>query len=698
MLLIAAAVALAGEGMWLPEQLPSLEAELAEAGFALPAAALSDPLQPPMSSVVGLGFCSASFVSPLGLVFTNLHCADGWISLNSTGEHNWLEEGFTAPSRAQELPAGPGARLWVLEQVEDVTGRIQAAAFGPGVKDEDRKRAVDHERSEIVARCERAVGRHCRVAVFDGGASYRLVTSLEIKDVRIVHNPPESAGFFGGDLDNFEWPRHDADYTLLRAYVGKDGKPAPYREDNVPYQPRTWLPIDPTGAQEGEPAMAIGYPGSTNRTALPEELRFEAKIIVPDTLSEVDEVHAILTEEAARSDEARAHLQAPLLSLENDRKYARGIRDNLSATTLLEDKMRLGARVDAAVSGDPAKKAAVDELRATVLAEQARYVREHTVRTFLWLDLLSVAHKAVRWADERPKKDLEREPGLQTRDRERIEAGWADLEETLWLPSEKRLWELVLAKYLAGTQRISTLDAWLERMGGPEGATRALFDRPPLASQAERIALLASSREEMAASSDPWVQLAIALEVGLFAEGRQAGRIAEGVELRTRPVWVDALRDVQGGRAYPDANGTLRLTFGRVEGYAPRDGLQATPRTRVAGLVAKDRLDAYEAPKWLLDAAPTASDSRWADDALRDVPINFVTSLDTTGGNSGSATLNAEGKLIGLVFDGNYESMSADWQFDPGTTRTIHVDVRYILWLLSLDPKAAWILAELGMT
>jgi hypothetical protein len=293
---------------------------------------------------------------------------------------------------------------------------------------------------------------------------------------------------------------------------------------------------------------------------------------------------------------------------------------------------------------------------------------------------------------------VERDPGYQARDRERIEAAWTDLEETLWLPAEQRVWAIALGRYLAlpDSERVPQVEAWLAAYGGPEGAARALFDDPPLAGTVARIALLAEGRDDLARSEDPWVRLAIALETGHFAAERRADRVAEGVALRTRPVWIAAVREVSTGPVYPDANGTLRVTFGEVEGYAPRDGLLATPRTRLAGLVAKDRLDTYTAPEWLVAAAAAAPESRWADPVLKDVPVNFVTSLDTTGGNSGSATLNAEGRLIGLVFDGNYESMSADWQFDPATTRSIHIDVRYLLWLLSLDPDAKWILAELG--
>lgn len=695
----AAAAALAGEGMWLPEQMPGLQPDLDALGFEIRGEALNDPLSAPLTSIAGLGFCSASFVSPDGLVASNLHCIEGFVALNSTGERNWLDEGFTAASRDAELPAGPSARLYVLESIEDVTERIRGAVFAPGVTDAERVKILDRTRSELIAACEKGGGRRCRVASFDGGSSYRLIRNLEIRDLRVVHSPSDRLGYFGGDLDNFEWPRHDADYGLIRAYVGKNGKPAAPSPKNVPYRPKTFLKIDPTGAQEGEPAMVIGYPGGTERLLLAEELRFTYEVAHPRRLEVLRRIEAIVAEERARSEEADRHLQAGANDVANARKYTQGIQDNVGGSTVLADKAALAAKVDAHLAADPAKKAAIDELRALIATEHAEFPQRAALGDLFQASDLSAAFTAWRWASEREKKkDLEREPGLQDRDRERIEAWYREMDESTWRPAERRVFAEALDRYLAlpAELRVPALDAWIAQRGGAEGTVAALFDAPVTPPE-QRVARLSERQAALRTSTDPWLSLAVTLDDAVLAARREEDKARRGAELRLRPVWVEAVREVSGGRAYPDANSTLRITFGRVTGYPVRDGLVATPRTRLAGMVEKDLRPEYEAPPGFLEKIAASGSSKYVDPELGDVPVNFLTDLDTTGGNSGSATLNAKGELIGLLFDGNYESMAADWQFDARTTRSIHVDVRYIGWLLSHEPDGAWILQELGL-
>ena len=223
-----------------------------------------------------------------------------------------------------------------------------------------------------------------------------------------------------------------------------------------------------------------------------------------------------------------------------------------------------------------------------------------------------------------------------------------------------------------------------------------LHENPSLASTEGRLALLAATAAELAASAYPWVQLAGALDAWL-APRRNLDKARKGARLRLQPDYVDALRNFTDGDLYPDANGTLRVTVGRVEGYTPADGLLALPQTTVAGMVAKAGAWPFDAPDRVLQAAARSRESRWVDPALGDVPVDFLTTLDTTGGNSGSATLDSQGRLVGLIFDGNYEAMSADWVFDPVLTRSIHVDIRYMLWILDEVEHADWILDELGM-
>jgi hypothetical protein len=269
---------------------------------------------------------------------------------------------------------------------------------------------------------------------------------------------------------------------------------------------------------------------------------------------------------------------------------------------------------------------------------------------------------------------------------------------TLGPAADRALLDLVLARIEAlPTQHAPApiLD-WLQAEGGRQAALDRLFASPSLADGGARQALLDQPRPAQARSADPWTRFAIAIDA-VLAPWRELEQAEEGAWQRVQPAVLQARMEHQGGRAYPDANGTLRLTFGQVQGYSPRDAVNYTPQTRVQGVVAKAGPAPFDAPDFLLQAAPLAPQSPWADARLGDVPVNFTSTLDTTGGNSGSATLNARGDLVGLLFDGNYESMTADWLYDPGLNRSIHVDVRYMLWLFSIQPQAAWILTELGV-
>ncbi|HCV95334.1 MAG TPA: dipeptidyl-peptidase 7, partial [Stenotrophomonas sp.] len=256
-------VAQAAEGMWVPQQLPEIAGPLKQAGLKLSPEQISNLTGDPMGAVVALGGCTASFVSPQGLVVTNHHCAYGAIQLNSTAQKNLIKDGFNAPTLKDELSAGPNARVFVLDQITDVTAQAKAAIAAAGKDPLARTRALDAFDKAQTAACEADAGFRCRLFSFSGGNTYRLFRNMEIKDVRLVYAPPGSVGKFGGDVDNWMWPRHTGDFSFYRAYVGKDGKPAAFAADNVPYQPRHFLKFadQPLGADDF--VMVAGYPGRT---------------------------------------------------------------------------------------------------------------------------------------------------------------------------------------------------------------------------------------------------------------------------------------------------------------------------------------------------------------------------------------------------------------------------------------------------
>ncbi|MBA2239080.1 MAG: S46 family peptidase, partial [Lysobacter sp.] len=253
--------------MWVPQQLPEIAGPLKEAGLKLDAEQLANLTGDPMGAVVSLGGCTASFVSPKGLVVTNHHCAYGAIQLNSTPQRNLMNDGFNAARLADEVSAGPSARIFALDSIQDVTSQIRSAIeAAPDAL--ARTQALETLEKQLVSACEAEPGFRCRVYSFAGGNTYRLFRNLEIRDVRLVYAPPGSIGNYGGEIDNWMWPRHTGDFSFYRAYVGRDGKPADFAADNVPYQPKHFLKFADRPLEVGDFVMVAGYPGSTSRYAL----------------------------------------------------------------------------------------------------------------------------------------------------------------------------------------------------------------------------------------------------------------------------------------------------------------------------------------------------------------------------------------------------------------------------------------------
>ena len=694
-------VAWADEGMWTPEQVPAMATQLTEMGLTVDPTTLADPLQEPLSAIVSLGGCSASFVSPDGLIATNHHCVEGYLQYNSTAEENRSRDGYTAVDRAGELSVGPSGRLYVLERIDDVTEQVQSR-LTRRMSDSEREEAISLVRKELIAECESTEGYRCRIAGFYEGLSYRLVVSRQLSDLRLVYAPPRSVVSYGGDIDNWMWPRHTGDFALLRAYVAPDGTAAPYAEENVPYTPPAYLPMATDGVGPGDFVMVAGFPGRTRRHDRASELRYSAEVSIPSRLTMLTEMGETLRDHAARDPEAAARLAAPIGYLANSEKNSRELLELLEGGTLLEDKDAADAALTAWVEDDRKRSRAygkaMRELESVIVQRQAHQERTQIASYLMWIpDLLGVAHRAYRQSIENEKPDMAREEGYQERDIERTKARFTRLERTLYLPADRDLMAIMLRYHAEqpAEYQAPPLRDWIAEHGGTDAALDMLYTDPALAETDARLALLDADRATLEASTDPWVSLAVAME-GWMAEQRDISEQLSGAMIRLRPQYMQALIEMQGDVGlYPDANSTLRLTFGHVMGWSPQDGMAYLPQTTLSGMAAKATGEVpFNAPEVLLSRV--GQETRWADAALGDVPVNYLSTLDITGGNSGSATLNAAGEFVGLAFDGNVESIGADWVFGP-KSRSIHVDVRYMLWVMESEPAAAWLLQELGI-
>ena len=695
-LLGAFAGAHADEGQWQPHQLPQLKAELKRVGIDIPAEKLADLSKHPMSAIVSLGGCSAAFVSDAGLVVTNHHCAYGAIQRNSTPEHNYITNGFLAKTRASELPGGPNSLVYVTDKVENVSDRV-LKGLTADMTGRARHEAVEKRVKDLIAECETDKMYRCSVPAFHRGLEYYRIRQMMIRDVRLVYAPSDKIGNFGGDIDNYEWPRHTGDYSFLRAYVGKDGRPADPSPDNVPYKSKDFLVVSAEGLKAGDGILLAGYPGRTSRYKLPAEIRFARDTGFPLKVAELQADLAVMAD-ATQGDAAAAVRYASVVkSINNVLKKTQGLLDGFARKDIAAIKDVQDAEFRAWYAKQPnVSPTLLAELDAAIATDMALSEEEFAWTVATNSDLLKSARTVYRLSQERQKPDAERESGFQQRDLAFIKARLARLEQSYVNKVDQARFEAGLKRYaqLAAKTHPQGLDALLPA----PAAVAALYQQTQLADTAKRLAWLEKDQAAVAQSDDAFMQLAVKLHpVELALEERR--KEIDGNLERVIPQYMQAViawKKSQGKPVYPDANSTLRVTYGTVSPYSPRDGITKGPFTTVEGIVEKVTGKApFEAPQGLIDAVKEKRYGQFRDPALGTVPVNFLTSADTTGGNSGSAVMNKRGELIGLNFDSTYESITKDWYFDTAITRAIHLDIRYMLWVMKEVDHADNLLQEM---
>ena len=711
-LVLVPAISLAEEGMWRPGQLPGLADTLRALDPEVDASALSDLTGHPMNAVIWLGGCSASFVSPQGLVITNHHCAYGSIQQNSSGERNLLEEGFLAAGPAEELPAAPGSRVLVTVAVEDVT-RSVLGAVPDGAGPRQRYQAIEDRQKALVAECERDPGHRCRVAAYSGGLEYELIKQLEIRDVRLVHAPALSIGKYGGDIDNWMWPRHTGDYAFYRAYVGPDGKPADHAEENVPYRPRHHLKVSTRGVETGDMVLVAGYPGSTDRYRLASEVEGVIRWDYPRRIEAFRQWHDIIDRAVAGREEKALKYASLQASLNNVIKNYRGMLEGFAKSDILERKRALERDLQAWIEAGPTSRSRLRTAAADlgILVAESQSGREAALYyDFLGgrSSLLRAARRLYRLSRERQKPDGQREPGYQERDLARIRERLKRIDRTFDPEVDRACWRQFVLNYarLPAEQHVQAFDDWFGiRSTGLEEAEldrrlEEMYGQTRLGDLETRISWMKAAPGDFEASRDPFIRMAVSLyDSDMEREERE--KELQGRFEQARPRFMEALiayNQSRGKSVYPDANSTLRVTYGTVKGYSAKDGIRYLPFTTLRGILEKDTgQEPFNAPVAQLKLIRGREFGSYYVKALDSVPVNFLSTLDATGGNSGSPTLNGRGELVGLLFDGNWESIVADWDFIPAVTRSIHVDIRYALWVMEHLDGAHHLLSEMGV-
>lgn len=690
-------------GMWMPHQLEKHAKVLRSLGVENPAA-LTDPLAHPLGAIVWMGGCSASFVSSDGLIVTNHHCASRSLQYHSASECNLFDDGFLARSRGEELPGEIGKKVWVTVAMTNVTDRIRTGLVQ--IKDPLKRHEVIEIRiKNLIAENEKKDKNiRCSVKPYFMGQQYYLIKQLEIKDIRLVYAPESGIGAFGGYIDNWQWPRHAGDFTFYRAYVGPDGKPAEYSPDNIPYRPKHYLRIADEPLTEHDFVMVAGYPGWTQRWRTAEQIRYSFEQGSPERIRILSEVLKVYQELADQSEDLRIKVTPSIMGVTNYKQLLEFTQENIRQNDLIARKY---AQQDKLLEWINAKNkrfekwgAVLKEIDLVNEAYQQTAYRDYLLECITrYIPLINASHTIVRMAEERPKPEFERDPDFQQRNWDRMIQDQQRMQKSYDPAIEKA----VLGFYLDKISELPENDKKpiFDQIGPADQILSGLFTEDLTVDDPNvRVDLfMNASLSQLQSSRDPFIRLALKLRPLTKAiEDKQD--VYEGQTAVLLPEYVQARKTFYNRSLSPDANGTLRVTYGTVKGYRPRpNAAMYQPHTTLTQLLAKDTgEDPFNSPQGLLDAAGQGPyEPPYWDLTLHDVPVDFLSDLDITGGNSGSATLNRKGRIVGLVFDGNSESLASDLLFMPELTRAIHVDIRYVLWVMKYVHHADNLLEELGV-
>lgn len=699
------------EGMLMPDTIAQLPwKKLKQRGLKIPFTDIYNSAGVSLKdAVVIVGGGTGEFVSPEGLLLTNHHVAFDALVAASSQANDYGKHGFTARTRSEEMPA-KGYTVTITQDLKDVTSEV-LSGISETTSPADRTRAIQTKTQEMVsAGSNEAEGISVSVLPMNEGLSYYKFTYLELSDVRIVYAPPKSIGYFGGDPDNFEWPRHCGDFTFMRAYVGSNGKPAEYSTANVPYKPKKFLTLSMAGIKEGDFAMVMGYPGSTRRYRESYSVAYNQDIAMPFNIDVYARQIEALEDAGSKDPALRIKLQSTIFGLSNELKNLQGSVMSMRRGNIVEKKRAEEASFTNWVNADPARKTKYGEvLPALDKAYQALTpIASHDLLIPQLLnssDLIAIASFAGRVAADKEKPEGERNPGLGERGIARVRAQIPAILARRNLTVERDLLTYLLrrADELPANQKIETIEKRFGQLKGEarrrakEDLAREIVDSKMYSTTESLSDLLDLSTAQQRALRDPLLEFAAELSAE-FARSQPRQQLFNATVAQWRPLLVKAMSEMRAVKPYPDANRTLRFSYGEVKGYVPHDGAVYLPFTRLSGVVDKDTgSEPFDVPEKLKQLYRARDFGPYATSGGADVPVNFLSTTDIIGGNSGSPIMNGQGEQVGIVFDGNYEGLGNDFFYNEPKGRTISVDIRYVLFLLDKFGGAGYLLKELDI-
>ena len=689
------------EGMFAPDQIAKLP--LGKRGLKIKPQDIYNPGGVSLSNAVirlSIG-CTAEFVSPEGLILTNHHCAFDALVKASTPSNDLVETGFRTDGRLGEI-AAQGYSIFITNRAEDVTAKIKAGTEGLTGEALAAKTKQNTDALQAAEQAKAKAGAVVRIQMLNNGFFYYLYETQQVKDVRVVYAPPRSIGVFGGDPDNFEWTRHTGDFTFLRAYTAPDGSSAEYSPNNVPFKPKKFLTMNIGGLKDNDFVFVMGYPGATTRYRESWSVKYARDANFPFLERYLDALSTSLRKIGETDEEKRIAFQSDIASYDNSRKAFGGGHLRLRRSGVVEARQADETKLAAWIAADPDRQkkygTVLSELK--ILSEETNATSNRDVMLRRMPDQLSMtvlgqvvaAVAATSAPNAKMLDDAARAAKLKE-----IEAAYKEREpahevEMLknflrWfaeLPADQKFKPAEdLFGSLSGSARREAEAKFADSIANGEYAS------------AQRVAGLYGPRTM---EFNPEREKILGFARGILAEqaalGPKTAKFNASIN-RLRTLYMEALTQMKGmSPVYPDANSSLRFSYGNVKGYAPREAEFRTPFTTMKGMFEKDTgVKPFDAPQKLKDLQAAKDFGRYGEGDS--VVVNFLSTTDIIGGNSGSPILNGNGEQVGLCFDGNFEGLGNDFYYDPDYNRTISVDIRYVLFVTEKFGNSKWVVDEM---